>query len=210
MRNCQICGEGDRKLILAGYAGQNMSLFSCDGCGHRYVDSAELDQAYFDKYYANEYKISDTPEECAPRYQNLAQYVQAHAKGVLDIGGKDGELHKYFDGFPYQAVGVGDELGEKQECVLLSHTLEHVYDIDALMKRVKKALRHDGLLVVEVPIHITYKPPKDYDYHWQHVNKFRPMDLMELLISYQYSIVEFCRLDDFREYECWRIAGRLW
>ena len=208
MRNCQICGESDRRLIMASYDGKNMSLFECDGCKHRYVDSAQLSQAWFDQYYFNEYKTTDTPYS-TERYTALAEFVKAHVNEAIDVGGKNGELHEYFNDFRYQAVGVGDELGTDHECVILSHTLEHVYDIETLIKRIRKALRRDGLLVVEVPVHIVYQAPTEYDYHWQHINKFRPMDLMELLVKFQYSIVEFCKLPDYREYQCWRIAGRL-
>jgi len=212
MRPCQVCGESDRKLLLSGYDGQNMSLFECDACKHRYVDSAELDQAWFDNYYLTQYTTSDKPYSF-DRYRSLALYVAAHAKDVLDIGGKNGELGEHFakiQSVNYEAIGVGDELGTERECIILSHTLEHVYDVGALMKQVIRALRRDGLLVIEVPIHIVYGNPKKYDYHWQHINKFRPMDLMMLLIGNGFTIVEYCRLPDYREYECWRIAGRLW
>lgn len=207
MRNCPICNEADRKLLFAGYDGQNMSLFQCDACLFRYVDSAQLDQAWFDNYYATQYTTSDTPYSFA-RYESLALFVQAHANEALDIGGKNGELGDHFKGFPYFPVGVGDAIDRRYECVILSHTLEHVYDVAGMMEYIGKALDKDGLLVVEVPVHIVYQMPKAYDYHWQHVNKFRPMDLMELLVDNQYSIVEFCKLPDYREYECWRIAGR--
>lgn len=209
MRSCQICGERDRKWIFSGYDGQDMSLFECDGCGHRYIDSAELTQAWFDQYYLNEYTTSDTPYS-QERYRSISDFVKLHCKSALDVGGKNGELSECFRGFDYKAAGVGDELGTDQECIILSHTLEHVYDIDTLMKQIAKALKRDGLLVIEVPVHITYLEPKQYDYHWQHINKFRPMDLMELLIAHGFSIVEFCKLPDYRKYQCWRIAGRLW
>lgn len=210
MRNCQICGEPDRKLLFSGYDGQDMSLFECDGCGHRYVDSAQLSQAWFDKYYTTQYTTSDTPYSFE-RYAALADFVASRAKDILDIGGLNGELHEHFGGLPvkYEAIGVGDGIARKYECVVMSHTLEHIYDIEAIMKVVKNALDKGGLFVVEVPVHITYKEPKEYDYHWQHINKFRPMDLMELLIAYGFNVVEFCQLSDYREYQCWRIAGRI-
>lgn len=208
MRSCQICGESDHKLIFSVYDGQDMNLYECDACGHHYVDSAKLSQAWFDNFYLHNYHADDI-DYSGDRYLNLADYVGQHAKEVLDVGGTSGNLKEFFKDFPYRAVGPADEI-TKSECIVLSHTLEHVYDVDTLMKRIVKALPRDGLLVIEVPVHIVYVSPKKYDYHWQHINKFRPLDLMELLMAHGFSIVEFCKLPNYREYQCWRIAGRLW
>lgn len=210
MRSCQICGEPDKRLLFDKYDSQEgMGLFECDGCGHRYVDGDHLSQNWFDRYYTIHYHTTDGALANG-RYRSLAAYVKLHAGEVLDVGGRNGTMHEHFSGFPYRAVGIGDSFGEGHECVMLSHTLEHVYDVTGFMKAIRKALKVDGLLVAEVPIHLHYRKPKEYDYHFQHVNKFRRMDLMSLFSDNQYSIVEFCQLPDFREYECWRIAGRLW
>lgn len=210
MRSCQICGESARQEICRHYNHREMDLFACEGCGFRYVDGNSLSQGWFDRYYLAEYTTSDTPYSFA-RYQSLAQYVAERAKNVLDIGGKNGELHEHFaiiQGLNYEAIGVGESIKQKYDCVVLSHTLEHVYELAPLFTLVSDALDPGGWLVVEVPVHLEYLAPGDYDNHWQHINKFRPPDLVRLLADRGYVIDESVPIDDYLEYRCWRIAGR--
>ena len=214
MRNCQICGESARREVFRHYNHPEMDLFACASCGFRYVDGDSLSQDWFDHYYLTEYTTSDTPYSFE-RYQSLAQYVAERATDVLDIGGKDGELHEHFakiQGLNYDAMGVGENPERKYGCVVLSHTLEHIYEIAPSFALIAAALDgpadRGGWLVIEVPIHLEYVDPGDYDNHWQHINKFRPQDLTRLLVGRGYVIVESVQIDDYREYKCWRIAGR--
>lgn len=210
MRSCQVCGEDARQEVFHHYDHPKMDLFACASCGFRYVDGDGLSQDWFDHYYLNAYTTSDTPYSFA-RYQSLAQYVAERAQDVLDIGGKNGELYEHFtkiQGLNYEAIGVGEKPERKYEGVILSHTLEHVYEVAPLFGLIAEALEPDGWLVVEVPIHLEYVDPGDYDKHWQHINKFRPSDLIRLFVDHGYSIVESGPIDDYLEYRCWRIAGR--
>lgn len=207
MRACQICGETDRRLLYADYARKKFNLYECDACGHQYLDGRHLSQAWFDHYYATEYRTTDAPYSF-DRYNSLANYAALQSDDILDIGGKNGELHEHFAKLPvkYKAIGVGDKL-ERHECAILSHTLEHVYDVGTLMTQISRV---SEIIIIEVPIHTYYRDdPREYDCHFQHINKFRPQDLISLLQAFQYSVFEFCKLPNYLEFECWRIAGKL-
>jgi hypothetical protein len=124
----------------------------------------------------------------------------------------DGELVKRLKagGINAQPSGVGDAVKGKHDAAVLSHTLEHIYDITAMFKRISTCVKTGGLLFIEIPVHLfdNYQPPKAYDYHWQHINKFRPRDIEAVLNSHGFSVIISTQIDDYWEYNVWRIVGR--
>jgi len=210
MRECQICHRTGKKTLFNDYDSQPMCLFECTDCGHRYVDALHLTQEWFDDYYLHRYSTDDLNHSVA-RLDSLAAFVMTlKPKTVLDIGGRDLELQRRLDaaGADCTAVDVGWKASAKFNAVVLSHTLEHVYEVGDLLKRVVDVLSPKGALVIEVPIHEGYTHIDKYDYHFQHINKFRPADLLKLLQDNGFDVIQNRRIEDYREYQCWRIAGR--
>lgn len=210
MRNCQICNSNGKRVVLNHYG--ELCLFECTSCGHYYVDGL-VDQAWFDNYYLTQYKTDDKPYS-DERLNSLAALIGSYMpKTVLDIGGTDGELKEQIHRFTASdcdVAGVGDVSKKKYEGVILSHTLEHIYDVGAMFDRIHAALKKKGHLFVEIPIHLydNYQDPKTYDYAWQHINKFRPRDIEALFLRHGFKIEASEQLPDYREYNCWRIVGR--
>jgi hypothetical protein len=217
MRVCPICNEYEKKEIQRDYTHTSiinngieagLSLYECPTCGFRYLDSENVDQAWFDWYYANVYKTDDKPYSDG-RLDSLADFIASHNYiNALDIGGMDGELQArlHARGVHCDVSGVGDFTDKVYNAVILSHTLEHIYDIDAMFTRVIWSLNNGGMLVVEIPIHLDYNNP-DYDKHWQHINKFRPQDIERAFKTSALKIITSEQLPDYREYKVWRIAG---
>jgi Methyltransferase domain len=212
MRNCQICNNGWKNVIMHDYDGQNLSLYECTECGHRYVDGL-VDQKWFDEFYLTRYTTNDK-ELSGARLDSLAALVASYApKVVLDIGGMDGELIAKLKSKKVRAhpVGVGDKTNDKYyDGIILSHTLEHIYDIAAMFDRIHSTIKPNGLLFIEIPIHLydNYAPAQDYDYHWQHVNKFRPRDIEALVLKHGFTLEVSEQIEDYWEYKVWRIVGR--
>ena len=211
MRNCQICDRVTGKRVIENYYcnQEGMCLFECTQCGHRYVDGLSLSQAFFDNYYLTQYTTDDKPHSDA-RLNSLADCVKGYrCKLPLDIGGTDMELVKRLQdrGMIAFAAGVGSNNGANHDAVILSHTLEHIYELDAMFERVGEAMKAGGYLFIEVPVHLGYQEPKAYDNHWQHINKFRAGDLERLLTQKGYVVEISEQLPDYREYQVWRIVG---
>jgi hypothetical protein len=215
MRTCQICGNTERELVEFAYCDKQfprMDLFACVKCGHRYIDADELNQAWFDNYYLTQYRTDDLPYSNA-RLNSLADCIAGHKPIMgLDIGGTDGELQSRLiaRGIECDTLGVGGEVNRLYDAVVVSHVLEHVYDIASIFLIINQALRTGGLLFIETPLHDDcYVPSYDYDYHWQHINKFRMSDLEQFLYRFKYRVYyPPVRLDDYREYKTVRIVGR--
>lgn len=219
MRGCPICDITEKILVEKDYTHTSiinngikagLSRYQCPACGFHYLDGEAVNQAWFDWYYLNVYQTDDDPYS-DERLNSLADCVCQH-KGirVLDIGGMDGQLRQRIQarGNECDIAGAGeaDELYRTYNTVILSHTLEHIYDITAMFERVKRAMTYGGWLYIEIPIHLNYKD-SNYDRHWQHINKFRPMDIESLMALHGFTILVSVQLPDYREYKVWRIVG---
>jgi SAM-dependent methyltransferase len=221
MRQCPICNHNGKRVILNDYMTNeevpNRCLFECTRCEHRYLDGIGHTQAWYDEYYSTRYKTDDLPFS-NERLESLADLIDDFGcLYALDIGGMDLELQHRLAARGVVCDVAGIEHIEKSNAygvVILSHTLEHIYDVPAMMARVKKALYPGGVVVIEVPIHLQYDEPtehnyhKPYDYKFQHVQKFRPQDLELLLTRNGFTIEVSQQLPDYREYNVWRIVGR--
>lgn len=211
MRNCPVCESPNRETIGADYM-KGWSMFRCMECEMIYLDKKDMTEAKLNDYYLHEYKTDDLPYS-EERLNSLADYVVGLGLDVpiMDVGGTDGVLQgKLIErGFTKVHVcGPGDDFRiEHHKIFILSHTLEHIYNVRGMLERIKTRITMNGWVVVEVPIWSKYSH-FDYDLHWQHINKFTPEHLEELFIRTGFMITESHSLPDYREYHCWRLAAK--
>lgn len=202
MRDCPVCGSDERRLAVPDYIGAG--LFVCE-CGMHYVDADHWSQEWFDYYYLVHYKTDDEPYSDA-RLNHLAGCVMSYdPRSVLDIGGMDGELQKRIESFGVKCdvSGVKDDNQNKYDIVVLSHTLEHIYDVPAMFSRILRNL--GSRLIIEIPVWLDYENLM-YDYHWQHINKFTKHHLGNLLAEHGFQF-KMTSLPDYREYHCLRAVA---
>lgn len=208
MRKCPVCGSDERKVVIDDYGNfadkVSMSLCACE-CGMHYVDAPWLTPMWFANYYLTEYKTDDKPYSDG-RLGSLARYIASlDPLNVLDIGGMDGELQERLNELDVlcDVTGVINDNQKKYDIVVLSHTLEHIYDIPSMFSRILGNL--SNRLIIEVPLWLNYESLY-YDNHWQHVNKFTKHQLGTLLTEYQFQY-RFMNLPDYREYHCIRAVA---
>lgn len=204
MRNCPACDHFISRLVSGYDNGYN--LHECLQCGMRYLDSPAASQARLDGYYANDKSPDLREPDSITRLEALATYVkQDHdLHPILDIGGKFSPLK---DMLPLCAtLNAGEQIQGDYGTVIMSHTLEHVYDVNGLFAQIGKHLLKRGRVIIEGPIWYTYGI-NGYDPYWQHVNKFRPQDLERLLQRHGYAVRNPQALPKFREFRCWRVEG---
>lgn len=202
MRDCPVCNSPFRSLVDGMYEGYN--LYACE-CGMRYVDLQFLDQNWMNAYYLTAYQTDDKPYS-DERLDSLARYIAGfEPRSVLDIGGMDRELQTRLValGIPCEVDGVEWQHFGKYDVVVLSHTLEHIYDVSSFLKRLQNNM--GNRLIVEVPIWLDYDN-LSYDRHWQHINKFTVSKLEELFIRRGFQVLQSAALPDYREYHCHRLV----
>jgi hypothetical protein len=203
MRPCPVCGGMQRRRMVPRY--WRFELYRCT-CGMHFVDGAQLQPRWFDRYYRREYTTDDKPFS-NERLDCLAGFIASlEPRSVLDIGGMDGELQRRLQerGLSCEISGVGDGARGQFDIVVLSHTLEHIYDVPTMMRRIQQNL--GSRLIVEGPIWRDYED-LGYDPHWQHVNKFTVHHLEDLLRNHGFQIAQSAPLPDYREYHCHRVVA---
>ena len=211
MRTCPICQTDKPNIINPRYAydgGFAFGLFGCRNCGMVFVDAPSLQPEWFQHYYTILYHPSDGPYS-ANRLDNLADCVAGyHPETILDIGGLDGDLQQRLQrrGLTCESDGVIPTKTGKYDAVVLSHTLEHVYDVPGMMDRIRANVSR--FLFLEVPIWLP-EADREYDHHWQHINKFTPFHLDKLMLAHGFKVLESRQIDDYLEYHVWRMVARL-
>ena len=209
MRNCPICESPDRETIGKDYMA-GWSMFRCMECEMLYLDRADVTESKLNQYYLTEYKTDDAPYS-EERLNSLADYIVQFAmdEPITDVGGMDCVLQgKLLErGFTKVNVsGPNDEL-KRSKIFVLSHTLEHIYNVRGMLENIKKHINHNGWAVVEVPIWSKHSP-LTYDFHYQHINKFTALQLEDLFIRAGFVVMESHSLPDYREYHCHRLAAK--
>jgi len=138
------------------------------------------------------------------RIDELGGLLKMKKFGWLDLGCGDGSLVHMLEEEGIKAVGVDAKQGQKIEklkmvgkfgVVSMYHVLEHVDDPTLVLKRVKKWLRFDGFLVLEVPLVGSLSERwlgKEFLIYCDktHVNFWIEKELLRLLAEHGWEVVE--------------------
>jgi len=204
MRPCPICESPKRDLLATRYDSKEWELFRCK-CGMLYLDAMAATEQTVNNYYLANYQSNDG-EPAIARLDSLAMFIREIClPPMMDIGGTDGELAKRV---PMDVSGAGDVFTKQCATFILSHTLEHVYNVPGMMQKIKEHILPGGLVVVEVPIWKGNEDPAKYDHHFQHVQKFTSDKLEELFRKHGFTVELSGALPFYIEYNCWRLAAR--
>lgn len=208
MRKCPVCNSAHRRLIMEHYNSENWTAYLCT-CGMVYLDSDTVSEERLNEYYRKVYTSDDGPVADI-RLGHLARFVAETCQSpVLDIGGTDMKLAGLLSGMIVDVSGAGDKPSKKYQTIVLSHTLEHVYNMRRMIETIIAHLNPGGKVVVEVPIWGNQKELTAYDYHLQHCNKFTPEKLRELFENAGFEVTLSEPLPDYIEYQCWRLVAIL-
>jgi hypothetical protein len=204
MRTCPICDSPKRELIVPKYDSKEWELFRCE-CEMLYADSMSATEQTVNNYYLTNYQSNDgAPADL--RLDSLAVFIRKTClPPMMDVGGTDGKLASRV---PMDVSGAGDDFTKQYSTFVLSHTLEHVYNVSGMIENIKRHIMYEGLVVVEVPIWKVDENHMKYDYHHQHINKFAPDKLEELFVRHGFSIELSGAIPFYIEYNCWRLVAR--
>ncbi len=177
-----------------------------------YISHSDSSEGLFNKVYQKVRKYT-----LCKKYKLITDFK---AKGkILDIGCASGNFLSIFKENGWETVGVepNEEIREyaknkfglnvypedylKQmpenefDVITMWHVLEHVFDLDARMRDLKRLLKKDGILIIAVP-NADCLDAQIYDKYWaaydvpRHLYHFTQKSIETLLANYDFKIKE--------------------
>lgn len=95
-------------------------------------------------------------------------------------------------------IGMSED-NNKYDCLIISHVLEHIYDLNFFLSKISNNIRSGGLLYIEVPNAEFYSKLNDItplqEINIEHINFFSKFTLNKLLLNHGYCTLSL--YDDF-------------
>lgn len=198
LKNCRSCNLVKTKniyniklsLVNDIKLDKSINIYYCENCNFYYNNSDNKQEDYDDYYKSfNNYKkgvvYSDKDEKCSIYLKTKLQ--NKNIKNILDYGSGNGIMKDLLlDNYNVDNFDIGmDENTKKYDCLLLSHVLEHIYDINEFVKKISLNINDGGLLYIEVPNAEYYNEFIDIcplqEINIEHINFFSKYALNKLL-----------------------------
>jgi hypothetical protein len=202
MRNCPICSElsenltdiNNIKLTLVDDIILNSALNVklCKDCNFYFSESGNTQEDYNNYYLLfNNYQQQSY---CLDKDIKCADFICKHVnkneiKTVIDYGSGNGVLANLLsEKFIVEQFDIGMEANNKKyDLLILSHVLEHIYNLNSFINEVSKNIKDHGLFYIEVPNADFYEefinmcPLQEINI--EHINFFSKISLNKLLID---------------------------
>jgi SAM-dependent methyltransferase len=213
MRTCPICCKLTNTSDITNI---NLSLVDdinlnnilnvklCNECKFYFSDSNNTQEDYNDYYlkfnnYQQQIYCPDKDERCANFiFENINK---SDVKTLLDYGTGNGVLGNLLSKeFSVEMFDIDMEKNTKQyDLLVLSHVLEHIYDVNNFIKEISKNIKDKGLIYIEIPNADFYEEFTNIcplqEVNIEHINFFSKYALNKLLVSNGFSCVNM--VDDF-------------
>jgi hypothetical protein len=196
-----------------------LNIYYCPECNFYYSNSGNIQEDY-NNYYKefNNYKkgtiYSDKDDRCDSYLKDKLQ--NQNVRTIIDYGSGNGKLRELLsvsELYDVDEYDIGmEQPNKKYDCLILSHVLEHIYDIDKFIETISLNINDNGFLYIEIPNAEYYDKITDIcplqEINIEHINFFSKYALNKLLIKHNYQAVSL--IDDYfiiKDYKYYVIRG---
>lgn len=203
VRSC-FCGNNSLtekiQLDTETFDGNNIDdclcIKYCNKCDHNFNISVKSCDADYIDYYTNLSKYHHTDQMITENgiYMKQVNYIKPHletyaVKSILNYGSGN---TRYNDLFHTNVIIDNYDIGDvdvnrrKYDLLLISHVMEHVYDLNNFLDKIKVNMNSNGIVYIEVPNSERYNL-MHYDVPLQeinieHINFFSKHSLAKLMV----------------------------
>lgn len=201
-----MCSGDEKQMVYqAFFLEAQQTVWQCTDCGMVYACSPPIDYVN-DSIYGSPLTYGTIPDKLA-HYRQIASRLARMfpwTAAITEIGCATGGLLKAlrqegftdvsgFDLSPVAAENCRNQgfptssttLRPDNDIVVLSHVLEHAWDIRGLLRQAKAALKPGGFLYVEVPDADRYANFKAITlaFNLEHINHFQRSSLVDAIVQ---------------------------
>lgn len=215
MRNCPICYKSysslmnimDIKLSLVNEINLNNNLHVklCNDCCFYFSDSNNTQDDYNNYYLKfNNYQQQNY---CLDKDIKCVDFICKNInndkiKTIIDYGSGNGAVVNLLksQNFTVDNFDIGMKTTNiKYDLLILSHVLEHIFNLSEFINTITKNINDDGLLYIEVPNAEYYDKFTDIcplqEINIEHINFFSKYSLNKLLVQNNYYAITL--IDDY-------------
>jgi len=180
-----------------GIQNHDLCVFVCATCGHPQLQN--LSEEFLDKLYKYDYINLDSPQVNLDRATVLRLLFQFSSRNILDVGGATNSTHNLFKDSIYSILDPQKPLSSEvihldgyissveltrdfYDYIFAFHIIEHLENPRKDLIKLRKSLKNNGKLIIEVPDAEYYSNNLPfYLYFHQHINLFTQSSLQYLL-----------------------------
>jgi hypothetical protein len=222
VRTCAICNccetnienihNFELTLVNDMNLNNHLDLKYCNKCKFYFSDSNNCQEDYNKYYmnfnnYKNENYCKDKDVRC---FDYLLKKLPNEVKNILDYGSGNGTLAELLSNkFNVEQFDIGMEQNtNKYDCLVVSHVLEHIYDLNSFIEKISENINDNGFLYIEIPNAEFYDKIVDMcplqEINLEHINFFSKYALNKLLIHHNYTCLtiedDYFLLKDMKYY----------
>lgn len=197
---------------------KNIYVYVCEDCGH--IQLQEMTKEIISEIYRDKAYNIENKEEKINRLKLINESNQDKFKNkkILEIGGGrnsflailpnsskkwvidfkvDNEIRELSDGF-YEGDFNDTQITQSNfDYVCMFHVLEHLNNPAKALLKIKKILKNNGKILIEVPNfewESKYRP--DYTFFHMHISLFTPESLISLMERNSFKCEKFFKKDE--------------
>jgi len=183
-----------------------VTYLQCEKCGYVFI-SPTFEPEFYKEYYES-IPTKDTGTNDT-HYQHTYDFISRHIEPeiTIDIGAMYGGLLKLFSGhriaiepadidtkgIQYHHCMLGEQpsyLANIADLVTACHTLEHALDINDFINEIRKLLKSNGHVYIEVPSCESITESVGNTLYWGHISMFSRSTLNRLMWNHGFEPIE--------------------
>jgi len=202
MRPCYCCSNYSSTEILKLNLqiisdinlNNNIRVYYCKDCYFYFSESNNTQDEY--NYYYQNFNKYNTDTVSIDKDQKCVDYLLTNlnstVKTILDYGCGNGLIsQKLKEIYEVNTFDIGMKNPEKKyDCLIINHVLEHIYDLDDFVTKIKLNLVDNGLVYIEIPNAEYYEEFNNFgplqEINLEHINYFSKLALSKLMVKHNF------------------------